>query len=166
MSSLQSVPFFPSILSLLHSFYSRLHSSLVSPSLLPAPRRSGPTWQEIAKQAQDHRDASIAALDPPLPELPAELPLDVTQIPKQILTAQEISITETTSEVLVDKLARGELAAVEVTKAFLRRAGLAQKLVGMLEYANFLLKHIRKSRYPSTISNTPFRTYSRETTEH
>lgn len=50
------------------------------------------------KQAQDHRDASIAALEPPLPEPPAELPLDVTQIPKRILTAQEISITETTPE--------------------------------------------------------------------
>jgi hypothetical protein len=116
---------------LLHHLYSRLHSSLISPSLLPPPRRkvSGLTWQEIAKQAQQHRDASIAALSPLLPAIPWAIPQDVSHVPRLILSDHIVSITERSPEELVAKIASGELTSVEVTKAFLRRAGLAQKLV-------------------------------------
>lgn len=87
------------------------------------------TWQEIAQIAQEVRDKSIALVQPPVPEVPEDLPLNVTSIPKKLLTPREIEITETAPEVLVQKLALGEWTCVEVTNAFLRRAGLAQKLV-------------------------------------
>ncbi|QDS68693.1 hypothetical protein FKW77_002767 [Venturia effusa] len=96
---------------------------------MPAPFKQMPTWQETAKQMQDHRDGTIAAIDPPLPELPAELPLNVTGIPKTILTARELEITESPPEDLLTVLAAGYVTSTEITKAFLRRAALAQKLL-------------------------------------
>ncbi|KAF3909051.1 Acetamidase [Orbilia brochopaga] len=49
-----------------------------------------------------------------------------------MLTAREVWITEAGSTTLLDYLARGNLTATEVTKAFLRRAGIAQKLVNCI----------------------------------
>ena len=86
-------------------------------------------WQEVATTAQDHRDASIAQVEPAVPDVPAKLPLDVTTLPKQFLSEAEVDITETSAENLVASLAAGRISSVDVTKAFLRRAGLAQKLV-------------------------------------
>jgi len=86
-------------------------------------------WQETAKIAQDLRDKSIAEVQPTVPDVPTQLPLNVTGLPGQLLTAAEVKITETPPETLIARLAAGELTSVEVTKAFLRRAGLAQKLV-------------------------------------
>lgn len=88
-------------------------------------------WQEVAKLAQEARDKSVALVQPPVPDVPADLPLNVTEIPKQLLTPSEIEITETPPEALVQKLASGELTSVAVITAFLRRAGLAQKLVNL-----------------------------------
>lgn len=90
---------------------------------------AGNTWQEVAQDRQAHRDATIAALSPPLPAIPSDLPLNVTVVPKTLLTKQEVEITESAVEELVPRLASGRLSAVEVTNAFLRRAGLAQGLV-------------------------------------
>ena len=86
-------------------------------------------WQEVAKEAQERRDASIARLDPPVPEVPAELPSNVSLLPAELLSREENRVTETLPEDLVASLASGRLKCVEVTTAFLRRAGLAQKLV-------------------------------------
>ena len=55
---------------------------------------------------------------------------DATSIPKTILEEKEIGITENyNAEELLEKLAKGELSAEEVTKAFCRRAAVAHKLV-------------------------------------
>jgi amidase len=89
---------------------------------------AGNTWQEVAADRQKHREETIAAVTPPI-EVPAELPLNVMSIAKDVLTAEEIEITESLVEELVPKLAQGKLSATTVTKAFLRRAALAQKLV-------------------------------------
>ena len=89
---------------------------------------SGATWQEVAADRQAYRDATIATLEPALPDLPA-IPLNTTPLAKQILTETEIRITETAVEDLIPKLAKGELTAVEVARAFLRRAALAQNAV-------------------------------------
>lgn len=78
---------------------------------------------------QNHRDKTISSLSPAIPALPSQLPQNVTGIPRDLLSANEISITESKAEVLLSQLASGELSAVDVTTAFLRRAGLAQKLV-------------------------------------
>lgn len=78
---------------------------------------------------RDHRDATVAAIEPPLPELPSELPLNVTGIPKTVLTARELELTESPAEDLLTVLAAGYVTSGEVTRAFLRRAALAQRLV-------------------------------------
>ena len=65
----------------------------------------------------------------PVPEIPRDLPLNITTLPRKLLFPHEIEITETPPEILATSLASGELTSVEVTRAFLRRAGLAQKLV-------------------------------------
>ena len=87
------------------------------------------TWEDIAWYAKQHRDASLEKVVPAVPVLPKNIPLDVTKIPKEILTKEEIEITEKSTEELLPLLASGELSAAAVTQAFLRRAGVAQKLV-------------------------------------
>lgn len=87
-----------------------------------------PAWQEIAKTAQDYRDSTLN-LNPPVPEVPADLPLDVTAIPKTLLSPEAVAITQTPPEELVKSLALGRLTSLTVTTAFLQRAGVAQKLV-------------------------------------
>lgn len=98
---------------------------------------SGATWQEVAADRQAYRDAGIATLEPPLPDIPL-VPLNTIPLAKQVLTEAEIQITETTVEELIPKLADGQLNAVEVAKAFMRRAGLAQKAVGLSSVPPFL----------------------------
>lgn len=90
---------------------------------------SGTTWQEVAAYKQKERDESIDSIPSPLPTLPAEAPLNTLPVAKDVLTADEIKITESLVEDLVPQLAKGELTATAVTKAFLRRAALAQRLV-------------------------------------
>jgi hypothetical protein len=96
---------------------------------MPAPFKQLSTWQETTKQMQEHRDATVAAIEPSLSPLPADLPLNVTGIPKQILTPREIELTESAPEYLLNALAAGLVTSTEVTKACLRRAALAQQLV-------------------------------------
>lgn len=91
------------------------------------------SWQEIAQEAQDYRDASLSQVevsnafkDKPFPK---NLPKNSTIIPKDLLCDIDIKITETLLEELVEALATGILTATQVTTAFLRRAVLAQKLV-------------------------------------
>ncbi|KAI2777081.1 amidase signature domain-containing protein [Daldinia loculata] len=75
----------------------------------------GASWQDVAADRQRHRDATIAELRPPLPVLLAnDIPLNTTNITDGILTDEERAITG---------------ANVEDLLAFMRRAGLAQKLV-------------------------------------
>lgn len=70
-------------------------------------------------------------------KLPAELmPLqhdldkgiDVTGIPKKVLSPEEFAITETSGTVLAQKLAQGQYSAVQVFQAFARRATIAHQL--------------------------------------
>jgi hypothetical protein len=88
-------------------------------------------WQEVAKLAQGLRDKSIDQIQPAIPAVPSqgELPLNTTSLPRKLLGEAEVEITETPPEALLKSLASGELSSVEVTTAFLRRAGIAQGLV-------------------------------------
>jgi hypothetical protein len=86
-------------------------------------------WQDVAKEAQDYRDASVARVKPDVPQLPKNLPNNVINILGEALTPEERQITETSTEDLLNILSCGKLTATTVTSAFLRRAGLAQKLV-------------------------------------
>lgn len=93
---------------------------------------SKPSWQEVAKTAKEYRDASIHRVDPPVPEVLAQLPLDRTEIPKYLLTTEEVLITETQPEELVASLAAGQYTSTTVITAFLRRAGIAQALTNCI----------------------------------
>ncbi len=61
----------------------------------------------------------------------SDFPKNSTNIPSINLQAEDVEITASLPEELVKLLANGELTATEVTTAFLRRAALAQKLVGI-----------------------------------
>lgn len=87
------------------------------------------SWQETASIAQNKRDQSIASVVPSVPDVPNDLPDNVTELPRKLLSTQEVTITESSPDKLLTELASGKLTCVEVTTAFLRRAGLAQKLV-------------------------------------
>jgi amidase len=89
---------------------------------------SGATWQEVAADRQKHRDSMLSLLDPPLPAID-NLPSNTIPFASKYLTAEELKITETLPENLVSQLAKGALGSVAVTKAFLRRAALAQLAV-------------------------------------
>jgi hypothetical protein len=99
---------------------------------------SGATWQEVAADRQKHRDATLSLLDPPLHTID-NLPLYTIPLASKYLTAEEKKITETLPENLVSQLAKGELSSVAVTKAFLRRAALAQLAVYPIFFLSFLL---------------------------
>ena len=90
---------------------------------------SSKSWQEIAQIAQDLRDKSIQQVKPAIPDVPSELPLNVSKLPRELLSKAEVDITETSPEGLLDLLASGKITSTEVAEAFLRRAGLAQELV-------------------------------------
>lgn len=89
---------------------------------------SKPSWQDTTRHVQEHRTSTIAEVQPPIPDVPKDLPRNVTLIPRDLLSSSEVEITESTTEVLVASLATGKLTSREVTNAFLRRAGLAQNL--------------------------------------
>ncbi|KAI1160506.1 amidase signature domain-containing protein [Nemania serpens] len=90
---------------------------------------AGASWQEVATDRQRHRDATIASLNPPPPRLEAsDIPLDTTSVPRSILGAEDLEITEKNVEDLASKLASGQWSAKTVIQAFLRRAALAQQL--------------------------------------
>jgi Asp-tRNA(Asn)/Glu-tRNA(Gln) amidotransferase A subunit family amidase len=98
-----------------------------SEPLLPKRR-----WQDIAGEAQDHRDKSMARLPHSLPLVPASLPRNVIGIPEELLNDRVLSITKLLPEDLIASLATGQLSAVDVSSAFLQRAALAQGLTNCL----------------------------------
>ncbi|KAI0148326.1 amidase [Hypoxylon sp. NC0597] len=94
---------------------------------------NGANWQDVAADRQRHRDATIAEVHPPVPELrPEEISLNTTTVPSKLLTEEEIKVTNTDVEDLVKKIASGEWSSTQVTNAFLRRAALAQKLTNCI----------------------------------
>ncbi|TGO28232.1 hypothetical protein BPAE_0030g00180 [Botrytis paeoniae] len=86
-------------------------------------------WQDVPSKVQKHRDATIAKVEPGIVEITENLPRRVISLPRKYLSSEEVTITETPIEELLDSLATGMLSSLAVTKAFLRRAVIAQKLV-------------------------------------
>lgn len=89
-------------------------------------------WEDISKEMIQHREDTFAKVEPPIPDVPFELPLNVTGLPKQLLSEAVTSITELPTETLLSRLASGDLSSVGVAKAFLQRAGLASKLTNCI----------------------------------
>lgn len=100
-------------------------------------RKSQPKrpWQDVAKEAQEFRDAGLAQV-PGINKVFGHetfsntLPKDVTAIPRLVMNEKDLQITESLPEKLVEILASGRLTTTEVTLAFLRKAAVAQRLVG------------------------------------
>ena len=103
-------------------------------------------WQDIAQEAQQYRDASVFRVWPGLPPFSENLAKNVTEIPGAVLSQEEVRITEMPPEGLLSVLASGDLTAVTVTTAFLRRASLAQKLVWLEEWIMVIPMLIPKDR--------------------
>jgi amidase len=61
-------------------------------------------------------------------------PLDITRIPETcgLLTVQELAITELDATAVCQKIAAGELSAVEAVTAFGKRAAIAHQLTACL----------------------------------
>ncbi|VUC33663.1 unnamed protein product [Clonostachys rosea] len=77
--------------------------------------------------ARAQRDAGLAKVDPKLQGIPDQLPQSSLGLPGAVLTAREIEITESYSVTeLLRILKDREITVEEVTRAFLRRAALAQ----------------------------------------
>jgi amidase len=87
------------------------------------------SWQDVAQEAQEYRDATVDRVLPGATPLSKDLPKNVINIPSKVLSQKEVYITEMPAEDLLSKLTEGELTATGVIAAFLRRASLAQKLV-------------------------------------
>jgi amidase len=90
------------------------------------------SWQEVAAAAKAYRDKTIAAVEPKIPEIPAQDALNVTGIPAKLLPADLIELTELPVETLLERMATGSLTSTQVTTAFLQRAGLAGRLVNCI----------------------------------
>jgi len=103
-------------------------------------RKSQPSWQETVAKAQCHRDNSLASADRDV--LSAALqrigkhfkgpPKGHLDLPGEVLQPRDVKITETLPEELVKMLASKQLTATEVTRAFLRRAVVAQTVVSRI----------------------------------
>lgn len=84
---------------------------------------------KLISKARETRDSSIARVEPPLAPLPVSLPKNVTKIPSQYLTARELEITALDAPELLKAIRDKVYSSEDVTRAFLRRAAIAQKLV-------------------------------------
>lgn len=96
----------------------------------------GTTWEQVAKEAQAHRQASIDCKQFMNPGFAAAIQdstdsLDQSGLPKRVLYLEELEITESLPEDLISALAEQRCTAVNVTKAFLNRAVLAQYAVSV-----------------------------------
>lgn len=98
------------------------------------------TWEESATKKR----ATLAALIPEpwrltSDQLPAESERSVIAFVEKsnLLTAEELSITELRVEQLAQKIANGECTATEVCQAYCHRAALAHQLVNCLSEINF-----------------------------
>ncbi|TGO24071.1 hypothetical protein BPAE_0113g00280 [Botrytis paeoniae] len=86
------------------------------------------SWQEIAKDKKDRINASIPS-EWRLKSQPSEdCVIGYTNI-GDVMSTDEISITNSAATDLVARMAKGELTSVEVTTAFCKRAALAHQLL-------------------------------------
>ncbi|KAG1792760.1 amidase signature domain-containing protein [Suillus plorans] len=92
------------------------------------------SYEAKARVLREQLEAKIPAglkLPPAILEDP---PLDITRIPETcgLLTVQELAITELDATAVCQKIAAGELTAVEAVTAFGKRAAIAHQLTACL----------------------------------
>ncbi|RBR25551.1 uncharacterized protein FIESC28_01514 [Fusarium coffeatum] len=90
-------------------------------------------YKATVSAALQQRDVGLSKVEPKLEGLPKHLPLSSQDLPKSVLTEREIEITEKYSVIqLLEILRKREIKVEEVTRAFLRRAALAQAATNCL----------------------------------
>ena len=93
-----------------------------------------PHWSHLVAEKKQRQLNSIPQnwLVSPPPD--SDSTLDVTGFPETcgLLTTREIEITNTSTDVLLQKLAGSEWSSVDVTTAFYKRAIVAQQLVSQI----------------------------------
>ena len=96
-----------------------------------------PHWTQLVAEKKQRQLNSIPR--DWLVSLPPDSTLDVTGFPETcgLLTAREIEMTNTSTDVLLEKLASGEWTSVDVTTAFYKRAIIAHQLVSYIIRATF-----------------------------
>ena len=91
------------------------------------------TYVEVARIAKARRDKSLQAFFP-VPSINEEsLPRNLVDYPidAKLLSTDEVEITRSTAEDILQKIHHRIWTSVEVTKAFCRAAAVAQALVGL-----------------------------------
>ena len=86
-------------------------------------------WQDVAREAQQLRDQSLAQLDTSVEAKLKTLPHNVIKVPEQVLDASCIAITSPPLEKLLHRASLRSVTSMEIVRAFLDRATVAQKLV-------------------------------------
>lgn len=86
---------------------------------------------KLISQALEIRDSSLSRIEPQLENIPEQPPKNVTKIANDVLTAKELEITALDAPELLQSIREKTYSCEEVTRAFLRRAALAQKLVNI-----------------------------------
>jgi len=94
-----------------------------------------PHWTQLVAEKKQRQLKSIP--QDWLVSPPPDSTLDVTGFPEScgLLNAQDIEITNTPTEALLEKLARGTWSAVDVTTAFYKRAIVSHQLVSRIPCA-------------------------------
>ena len=95
-----------------------------------ASRPSKDDWRAIAAEARRERDESIAQVLSTA-ELSTQLDCsgDINDVAARRLSAEEMRITDMSTQCLLSELVTGRLTSVEVVTAYLRRAIVAQTMV-------------------------------------
>lgn len=87
------------------------------------------SWQEAASKAKQHCEDTLAEVPGSIPHITKELTRNVTGVPGELLSKEDLKITNQNAEQLLDSLAAQRVTSVAITTAFLRQAALAQRLV-------------------------------------
>ena len=98
-----------------------------------ATKKATRDWHKIAKEAQTHRDRSIAAVDPSLVSYSEDASiLHVNSAPSRFFKDDPADVGQLPPEELARRIREGRFTCVAVTKAYLPRAAIAQGLVSIV----------------------------------
>jgi hypothetical protein len=88
------------------------------------------SWEAVVSETRSAREAGLSKVEPKLLGVPDKLPRNSTGLAKLVLSQRELEITGNyTITRLLAALRQRKLSVEEVTRAFLRRAALAQAAV-------------------------------------
>lgn len=86
-------------------------------------------WEVPVEGKRQELEQSVQRIIGSTPGLTDDLPLNVTALPAIVLTDSQVRITEMPPEILLQEISAGKLSSLEVTRASLKRAAVASRLV-------------------------------------